>query len=57
MGVDARLSERWVAGVVVSRSRGDGDWNVGSSTGRLTTTLTSVQPYLRWSDGGILPSL
>ena len=52
VGVDARLSERWLAGVAVSRSRGDGDWNVGASTGRLTTTLTSVQPYLRWSDGG-----
>ena len=52
VGVDARLSERWLAGVAVSRSRGNGDWNVGSSTGRLTTTLTSVQPYLRWSDGG-----
>ena len=52
VGVDAPLSERWLAGVAVSRSRGDGDWNVGSSTGRLTTTLTSVQPYLRWSDGG-----
>ena len=52
VGVDARLSERWLAGVAVSRSRGNGDWNVGASTGRLTTTLTSVQPYLRWSDGG-----
>ena len=52
VGVDARLSERWLAGVAVSRSRGNGDWTVGASTGRLTTTLTSVQPYLRWSDGG-----
>ena len=52
VGVDTRLSERWLAGVAVSRSRGNGDWTVGSSTGRLTTTLTSVQPYLRWSDGG-----
>ena len=52
VGVDARLSERWLAGVAVARSRGDGDWNFGSSTGRLTTNLTSVQPYLRWSDGG-----
>ena len=52
VGIDARLSERWLAGVAVARSRGDGDWNVGSSTGRLTTTLTSVQPYLRWADGG-----
>ena len=52
VGVDARLSERWLAGVAVARSRGDGDWNVGASTGRLRTTLTSVQPYLRWADGG-----
>ena len=52
VGVDARLSERWLAGVAVARSRGDGDWTFGSSTGRLTTTLTSVQPYLRWSAGG-----
>ena len=52
VGVDARLSDRWLAGVAVSRSRGDGDWTFGSSTGRLSTTLTSVQPYLRWSDGG-----
>ena len=52
VGVDARLSERWLAGLAVARSRGDGDWTFGASTGRLTTTLTSVQPYLRWSDGG-----
>ena len=52
VGVDARLSDRWLAGVAVARSRGDGDWTFGSSTGRLTTNLTSVQPYLRWSDGG-----
>ena len=38
--------------MAVARSLGEGDWNFGSSTGRLTTNLTSVQPYLRWSDGG-----
>ena len=52
VGFDGRLSERWLAGMAVSRSRGDGDWTVGSSAGRLTTTLTLVHPYLRWSDGG-----
>ena len=52
VGVDARLRDRWLTGVAVSRSRGEGDWNFGSSTGRLSTNLTSVQPYLRWSDGG-----
>ena len=54
VGFDGRLSERWLAGVAVSRSRGDGDWTFGSSAGRLTTTLTSVHPYLRWSDGGTI---
>ena len=52
VGVDARLGDRWLAGVAMSRSRGAGDWRVGASPGRLTTSLTSVQPYLRWSDGG-----
>ena len=52
VGVDARLGERWLVGVAVTRSNADGDWSFGSSTGRLTTQLTSLQPYLRWSDGG-----
>ena len=52
MGVDARLGERWLAGVAVTRSNGSGDWSLGASTGRLTTRLTALQPYLRWSDGG-----
>ena len=29
-------------------SGGAGDWQVGSSGGRLTTALTVVHPYLRW---------
>ena len=52
VGVDARIGERWLAGVAVTRRNADGDWSFGSSTGRLTTQLTSLQPYLRWSDGG-----
>lgn len=51
LGVDARLSERWLAGVAVARSGGRGAWRVGSSSGRLRTTLTALQPYLQWSDG------
>ena len=52
VGVDTRLGERWLAGVAVARSSADAGWNFGSSTGRLTTRLTSLHPYLRWSDGG-----
>ena len=48
LGMDVRLSERWLAGVAVSRSGGSGDWRVGPSSGRLTTALTVVHPYVRW---------
>ncbi len=51
LGVDAELGDRWLAGVAVARSSGTGDWQVGASSGRLTTRLTALQPYMRWSDG------
>ena len=51
VGVDTRLSDRWLAGLAVARSSAGGDWHYGLANGRLTTTLTSVEPYLRWTDG------
>ena len=48
LGLDARLNEQWLAGVAVARSGGAGNWEVGSSSGRLTTDLTVLHPYLRW---------
>ena len=51
VGVDARLTERWLAGVAVSRSGGRSDWQVGASRGRLKTKLTALHPYAQWSDG------
>ena len=48
LGLDARLGEKWLVGAAVARSGGGGDWRVGSSSGRLTTALTVVHPYLRW---------
>ena len=50
LGLDARLSEKWLVGAAVARSGGGGDWQVGPSSGRLTTALTVVHPYLRWGD-------
>ena len=47
-GVDTRLSERWLAGVAVARSGGTGNWQMGSSSGRLGTELTVLHPYVRW---------
>ena len=51
LGVDTWLSDRWLTGVAVSRSRGAGGWRVGSSRGTLASALTAVHPYLHWSDG------
>ena len=51
LGVDARLSERWLVGMALARSAGAGNWQVGSSSGKLTTGLTMVHPYARWSGG------
>ena len=48
LGVDVRLNERWLAGVAVARSGGAGDWQVGASSGRLSTELTVLHPYVRW---------
>ena len=51
LGLDVRLTDRWLAGVALARSSGAGDWNTGSASGRLTTTLTAIHPYVRWSNG------
>ena len=51
VGVDTWLTDRWLTGVAVSRSRGAGGWRVGSSRGTLASALTAVHPYLHWSDG------
>ena len=50
-GIDRTLGARWLVGLAVARSRGRGDWRAGYAGGRLETSLTAVQPYLRWSDG------
>ena len=52
VGVDTRLGERWLAGLALSRSSADANWRSGSESGQLSTGgVTSVQPYLRWSNG------
>ena len=51
LGVDTRLTDRWLAGVALARSGGVGDWRAGTARSRLTTTLTAVHPYAHWSDG------
>ncbi len=49
LGVDTWLSADLLAGVSVGRSRGTVDYTAsGASTGELTTTVTSINPYVGW---------
>ena len=50
VGVDTWVTEQWLAGVAVARSRGHGNWRAGGSQGSLATALTAVHPYVQWSD-------
>ncbi|MYC99303.1 MAG: tandem-95 repeat protein [Gammaproteobacteria bacterium] len=50
LGLDGQLPN-WLFGVALGRSKGAGDWNAGTASGRLSTSMTSVHPYLRWSSG------
>ncbi|MCY3600383.1 MAG: tandem-95 repeat protein, partial [Gemmatimonadetes bacterium] len=51
VGVDTRLSDHWMLGLAVARSRGTGDWRAGRANGSLETRLVAVHPYLQWSSG------
>ena len=58
LGIDARVGERWVAGLAASVARAEADYSFvddGGSVedGRLELMLTSVHPYVRYApDGG-----
>ena len=51
VGIDAQVSRQWLLGVALARSGSTGAWQAGTSSGQLTTTLTTVHPYLRWRSG------
>ena len=51
VGIDAQVSRQWLLGVALARSGSAGAWQAGTSSGQLTTTLTTVHPYLRWRSG------
>ena len=48
IGLDARLSNNWTAGLALSRNRSVGDWRTGTSDGELTQTMFAIHPFLRW---------
>ena len=50
LGVDTQ-GDRWLAGIAVSHSRGDGGYTIPdqANPGDLESTLTSLHPYLRYA--------
>ena len=54
-GMDYRWEERWLAGLVVAHSRGDGSFAVQQDTGDLSSGLTGVYPYVAYQHrrGGV----
>ena len=47
LGVDGEW-ERWIAGVAVSHSTGDGSYDLSGVRGKLESSLTGVHPYARY---------
>ncbi len=53
LGVDAKLGTDVLAGVSVARARGTADYtDPNAISGELTTTLTSINPYVGWQAAG-----
>ena len=52
VGVDMATQGSWLAGIALSHSLGQSDYDVTVASGSLETSLTSVLPYLRWSSNG-----
>ena len=53
LGVDTKLGTDVLAGVSVARARGTADYTDSNAiSGELTTTLTSINPYVGWQAAG-----
>ncbi len=51
VGIDLRLDGHWLAGLALARSGSTGDWQAGTSDGRLMQRMTALHPYVRWGNG------
>ena len=53
LGADAEFGDNWLAGVAVSRSSGDADYDfnstMASGSGGIDTDMVSVLPYVHWT--------
>ena len=53
VGADANFGDTWLAGLAISRSSGNADYEFSSAqasgTGEIDSEMVSVLPYVRWS--------
>ncbi len=52
LGIDTKLGDDMLAGLAVSQARGTVDYTASNASGELTTSLTSVNPYVGWQMAG-----
>ena len=52
LGIDTKLGADMLAGVALSQARGTVDYTASNASGELTTSLTSVNPYVGWQMAG-----
>ena len=52
LGIDTRLGADMLAGVALSQARGTVDYTASNASGELTTSVTSVNPYVGWQMPG-----
>ncbi len=52
LGIDTKLGADMLAGVALTQTRGTVDYTASNASGELTTSLTSVNPYLGWQMPG-----
>ena len=52
LGIDTRLGADTLAGVALARMRGTVDYTASNAPSELTTSLTSVNPYVGWQSAG-----
>ena len=52
MGVDYRWHRGWMAGVLLAHSQGDGSFEVHRQSGKITSGLTGIYPYVSYARTG-----
>ncbi len=53
LGTDYRWKGRWLAGLLLAHSQGDGSYEVVNESGDITSGLTGIYPYISYTRAGL----